>query len=92
MLVQNVRAHCGRSRRCLKLLSRLVLGEERAVEREDGGRHDVFVDLNGAERFAGAAGVAERERCSAVLADDVGQQAGVAAEPLTRARERRTPR
>ena len=52
MLAQNVRAHCGRRRRCLSLS--VVLGEERAVGHEDGGRHDVFVDRNGAERFAGA--------------------------------------
>ena len=86
MPVQDVRATRGRRRRGLSRPG-CTAAKSRAVGPEDGGRHDVFVDRDGAERFAGAAGVAERERCGAVLADDIGQQAGVAAEPLTRGRD-----
>ena len=82
---QDVDAHRGRRRHSIEIP--VVAGEERAVEQEDGGRRDVCVDRNGAERFAGAAGITERDRRGAVVADDMGQEANVAAEPLTRARD-----
>jgi hypothetical protein len=84
-LVQDVRADRGRGGRRPEIPD--VLREKGAVEQENARGHDVFIDGHGVEGLAGAARIAEGERCGAVVPDDVRQETGVAAEPLTRARD-----